>query len=158
MDPLTAFSLAGTIVQFLDFGCKVLARSNEIYKSASGALSFVQEVDLATRDLSNISMRLRQPLDGLGVTQIGLDDQMLRDICKECQNLANEMLERLRSLKVESGNRRWASLREALKATWAESELSELTGRMTRFRQMLQTQILVSLRFEILSCLRVILS
>lgn len=37
MDPLTATSLAGTIIQFIDLGAKIASSTHQIYKSAQGA-------------------------------------------------------------------------------------------------------------------------
>ena len=37
MDPFRAFSLAGSFVQFVDFGSELRSKSREIYKSSGGA-------------------------------------------------------------------------------------------------------------------------
>lgn len=36
MDPLSALSLAGTIVQFVDFSCKLISQTRKAYKSTTG--------------------------------------------------------------------------------------------------------------------------
>jgi hypothetical protein len=38
MDPLTALSVAACVVQFVDYGTKLLSKGRELYKSADGAL------------------------------------------------------------------------------------------------------------------------
>jgi hypothetical protein len=38
MDPLTALSVAGNAVQFVDFGSKILFKSYKLYKSQDGVL------------------------------------------------------------------------------------------------------------------------
>lgn len=38
MDPLSSLGVAGNVIQFVDFGIKLVARFNQIYRSADGAL------------------------------------------------------------------------------------------------------------------------
>jgi hypothetical protein len=59
MDPLAALSLAGTIVQFVDFGSKLLATGRELYKSTNGSLTVNDEIELVTSDLLAITLKLR---------------------------------------------------------------------------------------------------
>lgn len=47
MDPLSSLEVAGDVIQFVDFGIKLVSRFKEIYRSADGAL---QEKD----DLSEV--------------------------------------------------------------------------------------------------------
>lgn len=60
MDPLTALSVAGTIVQFADFGCKLLSGYRELYKSTSGTLAANEEIELVTVDLQAVVLKLRR--------------------------------------------------------------------------------------------------
>jgi hypothetical protein len=59
MDPLSALSLAGTVVQFVDFGCKLLAEGRQIYQSSSGRLNTNEEIELITNDLQTLVKKLR---------------------------------------------------------------------------------------------------
>ncbi len=61
MDPLTALSLAGTIVQFVDFGCKLLAKGRELYKSSTGVLTVNEELELTTTDLRALIEKMQKP-------------------------------------------------------------------------------------------------
>jgi hypothetical protein len=63
MDPLSALSLAGNIVQFVDFGLKLLSGAVELYKSPSGTLAAHHELELVTTDLSALVIKLRQSFD-----------------------------------------------------------------------------------------------
>lgn len=38
MDPLSSLGVAGNVIQFVDFGIKLVSRFNQIYRSADGAL------------------------------------------------------------------------------------------------------------------------
>lgn len=60
LDPLTALSVAGTIVQFVDFGTKPLSQANELYKSSVGTLKSNYELELVMTDLRGLVIKLRQ--------------------------------------------------------------------------------------------------
>jgi hypothetical protein len=51
LDPLTALSLAGNIVQFVDFSTKLLAKGHELYKSADGTSVGYSELEAIAKDL-----------------------------------------------------------------------------------------------------------
>jgi len=57
MDPVSTLSLAAAIVQFVDFGCRVLDKSQEIYKSASGNLAENIETQSVTEQLKTLTER-----------------------------------------------------------------------------------------------------
>ena len=59
MDSLTALSLAGNVVQFVDFGNKLLSQSRELYRSTQGSLAADDELHLVTADLSALILKLR---------------------------------------------------------------------------------------------------
>lgn len=50
-DSLSAISLAGNIIQFVDFGVKLLPGAVRISRSPSGALPINEEIELITSDL-----------------------------------------------------------------------------------------------------------
>ena len=52
MDPLSAFSLAGTILEFTRFGISLLNDGRELYKSAHGTLSANDQLELAAAETS----------------------------------------------------------------------------------------------------------
>ncbi|KAF2443978.1 hypothetical protein P171DRAFT_23043 [Karstenula rhodostoma CBS 690.94] len=63
MEPLSALSLASSVVQLVDFSIKVVTNSREIYKSAEGASNAHSFLSNATGNLSELSATL---LDELG--------------------------------------------------------------------------------------------
>jgi len=58
LDPLTALSLAGTVVQFVDFTSKILAKGAEIHRSLDGSLRENVEVESIVKDLVQLNSRL----------------------------------------------------------------------------------------------------
>ena len=58
LDPFSALSLAGNIVQFFDFTLKVISVGSEVYESADGASSRNIELDEIFSSLKRISIAL----------------------------------------------------------------------------------------------------
>jgi hypothetical protein len=61
LDPLTALSVAGNIVQFIDFSTKLIAKGHELYNSVDGATVGNAELEVIARDLQDLNGRLQSP-------------------------------------------------------------------------------------------------
>jgi hypothetical protein len=59
MDLLTALSLAGNIIQFVDFGTRLLSTTKALYRSSVGSLAINDELELVTSDLSILIIKLK---------------------------------------------------------------------------------------------------
>jgi hypothetical protein len=156
MDPLTALSIAGTIVQFVDFSTKLLADGSRLYKSANGALSINQELDLVANDLRRLIQKLQMSFySDCPTTSTPDEDEMaLREsfekICDEATLLADQLVDRLEKLKVDldvkGAKRIWKSIHQAVISAWNQKEVNELTGRLLRLKAGLETRVLLSVR------------
>jgi hypothetical protein len=51
LDSLTVLSLAGNVIQFIDFASKLFIKGREIYNSAESLLVYDQELEMITKDL-----------------------------------------------------------------------------------------------------------
>lgn len=51
MDPITAISLVGNIVQVVDFSWNIISKSTELYKTGKSALVGAPIIEAATVDL-----------------------------------------------------------------------------------------------------------
>ena len=104
MDPLTALSLAGTIVQFVDYASKIIRGTKHIYKSTSGALSANKDLEERTRALSDLATKLKQPVQlPLSYTSAKASSDsssnsaaytILQDLCNKCGEEADQLLAR----------------------------------------------------------------
>jgi len=63
MDPLSALSVAGTIVQFIQFGTQILSKGHKIYESNNGMLAENAEMGPLGDDVKEISGNVRSLLD-----------------------------------------------------------------------------------------------
>jgi hypothetical protein len=142
MDPLTALSVAGTIVQFADFGSKMFSEGCQMYKSANGAVTANEELELVIFDLLALTKKLPKLFHGQLVTSTlnDMSDQLdvVDKICEEAARLAEEILRRLDGLKVEGQKRRmWKSFSQAIKCAWTKEEIAAMVKRLAAFKDAL---------------------
>ncbi|KAH8769422.1 hypothetical protein F5882DRAFT_508227 [Hyaloscypha sp. PMI_1271] len=146
LDPLTALSLASNVVQFLDFSAKLVAKGNELYKSADGALVGNAELEVIAKDLQDLNARLQQstPSHNTNLTTLTTSDVALRKLSEQCSGVAGELIEVLDKLKVQgTSKRRWKSVRQALKGLMKKDEVGAIAQRLQNVRNELNLHILV---------------
>ncbi|KAK6599014.1 hypothetical protein H4I96_08218 [Botrytis cinerea] len=119
MNPLDALSLAGTIIQFVDFSSKVLDGTIELYRSGAETLAVHQQLGFVADDLAKISKRLSDSywgLSGVGVISTTSDDAFMF-ICRDASELSAELKNKINNLKVTAIGRRrkWETVMQALK-------------------------------------------
>lgn len=62
LDPLTALSVAGNIVQFTDFSIKLLKESHELYAAADGSLQHNRKFGLIGDDVKPLVDQVRKSI------------------------------------------------------------------------------------------------
>ena len=147
IDPVTALSVAGSIVQIVDFGIRVLSKGKHIYHSADGTLSADHDLEAVTTDLPLLQAKLQQswrPVDVL--TALTDEEQRMHDLCLSCDSTAQKLLDRLNMAKAQGRPRRWKSLRQAVKSICSKHDIEEMSNSLHNFRTQLNTHLLVSLR------------
>ena len=142
LDPLTALSVAGTIVQFIDFSTKLISKGNEIYYSADGTSIGNAELEVIANNLRELGARLQQvPHPGTA------ENEALRRLAKQCEIVAKELVLVLEKLKIRgTANRWWKSVQQAFKALLSKDEVDAILLRLVHFRDELNLHILVSMR------------
>jgi len=137
LDPITTLGDAGNIVQFVDFGLKCTSKAREIHSSATGALRGNVEIEILTRDISEVAKRLV-------VTRANNDE--LDDICGRCVDAADELLNALKKLKVDGARGKLKSVRAALNSIWGKEKVEEMKKRLEGYREEVQFHVVVHLR------------
>jgi hypothetical protein len=173
MDPFAAIGLAGTIVQFVDFGSKIILEGRELFKS--GSLKLNEQAEVVAKDLLDFSTKLqRVPPDPNAAPGPPTENELaLRKLCEECNDIAKQILAKLDELKPKlrppkdlpkNASRKekemWFkkvkeyqkdierlgnSLRLALLSVWSRKDLLEIGERLEKYRAAIQTRILGSL-------------
>lgn len=157
MDPFSALSLAANIVQFLDFGQKLISKGKEVYKSTNGTLATHLEIELIYDDLWAIagSLAVHAPpspadsTDTLHSPAPNINDDQIYRLATSCQAVAQDLLSIVRDLRLDpdARHRKWQSFRQAVKSIGKQSRIDELSDRLSTFRGELMIRLVAILRW-----------
>ncbi|KAH6672603.1 hypothetical protein B0J14DRAFT_514181 [Halenospora varia] len=154
MDPLTALSLAGNVIQFVDFGSKLLSQGYELYKSTGGRLELDEELELITADLSGLINKMRHanvhgprripsstPLQDSNAQQL-----VFENICHEATQIAEAILVKLELLKIDdTKNRKLETFKRMWKRVWSQNEIDVLLVRLSRLKDVIDSEALAAI-------------
>ncbi|KAL9029249.1 MAG: hypothetical protein Q9196_002487 [Gyalolechia fulgens] len=147
MDPLAGISLAGAILQFVDFGLRVVSKGMQIYRSVDGTLTENVDLEAVTNDLLVIQAKLQCSRPPTGAPSMpSKDAQAFESLRATAAKTAEKLVERLNMVKAQGRFRAWKSLRQALKSVWSKRDIEEMASRLQWFRSELQLRLLISLR------------
>ena len=99
LEPLTALSLAASILTFVDFGGKLVKAGYKVYQSADGKTEQNVVLEEVTNDLLLVSQQLSESLRS-NEGPLTHDDHRLQEMGEGCQKLAAKLLEMLEGLRV----------------------------------------------------------
>lgn len=145
MDPLTAVSLASCVVQFTDFGVKLVSSSIKLYYSADG---FDEERSQLRNFAEKVALSLVHCEDGKEASN---DLRDLRELGETCQKIALELLSVLDGLKVKKpggASRKWESFQKAVAAQtpWNKGKVALLERRLRSVREEMFQRIQAMMR------------
>jgi hypothetical protein len=141
MDPFSALSLAGLVVQFVEFGIKLTMKSSEMYSSVSGQSQADQRIFQDTNRLGEFTEKLGQSLSSRHspaeaniaslAKECAAESQKLKRILYSLQGLAvgERVKHILDGLPMSTDKDRLAAVRSALQH---EPELEALLQRLPR--------------------------
>ncbi|KXX74090.1 Vegetative incompatibility protein HET-E-1 [Madurella mycetomatis] len=144
MDPVTAVSLASSIVAFVDFGTKLVRGAIEIHASTDGVLEDNRSREAVARDMKRFAARLIAPdttrLSGQEKILSG-QEKALCDLATECQQLSTALVELLERIKPGDVASKRLSLWAALKNKFYEKEREDLEKRLGFCRDQLDLHL-----------------
>lgn len=129
MDPTTAMGCAANVIQFVDFGRKLVSGSLEIYGSADGISAEHISIGDISKSLSELIVPLRARRDTrLGnernvsnrnrlKEKVSVAEKKLNGICEDCDTVAQQLQQELEKLRLRGGHRKCGSFKQALSAT-----------------------------------------
>ncbi|KAF7927551.1 uncharacterized protein EAE98_005933 [Botrytis deweyae] len=141
LDPLTSISLASAIVQFIDFGSKLVADGREIYEN--GTLTYHQELDLITKDLQTLTEEIELRL--VPATTILADELALRELAIKAKELADQLLTVLDTVKSTDGQSVLQSFRLALRNARKKGKIQDTEKRLNKLRKQINTRMITIL-------------
>jgi len=144
LDPLSALSVAGTIVQFVNFSSELLSQGRELYKMNKGQLMIDTELELVINDLCAVIKKFRGPLTSGASNATEPDDPRAEfdKICDTAASIAEELLGKLENMKVDRPkDGKWKTLCQIVKIVWSRDEIEGFVKRLNTLREAINTRI-----------------
>ena len=152
LDPLTAISLASSVVQFTEFGIRLVTGTIELYYSADGANTERSSLEFRITQVRNLANQVMYPLehndDDRSPSRHG---QVLRELVASCKEIASDLLLVLDNLKVKrpaGPGRKLESFRKAIAAQtpWNKDKIASLDKRLRGVKEAMFDQIQLMMR------------
>ena len=148
MDPVSALSVASSVIQFVDSSAKLFSHIYEVYESESGYTAEHAQLKRDTEILRNLNCLLTRSIDpgnlGRDLTPLEVE---VASLASECDDAAVKLAEKLESVSLDKQKRKaWAAVRSAIKSVWRQKDIDHLRQRLDNCRQLLTTSILVQLQ------------
>ena len=151
LDPLTAISLASAVIQFTDFGIKLVTGSIELYHSADGASVERSNLELKSNLVIKLADKIIFPEHNRNDGPESESDRQLRDLARSSKSIASDLLKVLDELKVNapaSHGRKWESFKKSVAAQTPHNrnKIAELDKKLRIVHQGMLDQIKIMMR------------
>ncbi|CAN9203240.1 unnamed protein product [Alternaria alternata] len=146
MEAIAGLSLAANILQVVDFTTKVLSTANEFRKAGSTVQN--HELEVVVQDSTALNERTKswaRP-NPASSGPLAKDSQALENLATECQNITQEFLVKLESLRCSKEATIHKTILSALRVIWNAKTIQDIQSRLQIMRDELQFRILVSIR------------
>jgi hypothetical protein len=149
LDPITALGVAGNVVQFVDFGFRLVSNSIELYRDRN-LIQHAQLRDQA-RQLQTFNALLEKSLQEVKAEEDAAQVSMRYDLTsakkpdtmtpllglaiKHCNRCVEDLLAAIEKLTVSGTHAKWQSFRHALRSIIGEAGLEATTQRLSQAQQ-----------------------
>jgi hypothetical protein len=136
MESLAALSLAGNVVQFVEFAGNILSRAHRLHKSTNDVPDALIDIDIICKDLVGITATLSVTAEGPSTSneQQWSIERSLGSLRSRCCQIGNDLIKSLEKLRVKGSVSRWKALKKAIAAEWQTGKLEGLQERLTAVR------------------------
>jgi len=130
MEALAALSLASAVVQFVDFGSRLVSKTNNLREngfSKEGA-----DIKAAATTLSRLGDELKASFSATSP-----EEEEMADLATRCEDIAGQLLAVMRKIEKDASVQQtaWQSFRQAIRMVMSKDELKELTERIGLIRE-----------------------
>lgn len=137
MDPVSAISLASSIIAFIDFSWELVAGTWEIYRSPDGVLDKHAQLEDVIEDLKSLT----EPLKAKVPTNTPSETKIQR-LARYCQEDSQSLLKLLSELQLDVKRRTiWSSLSAKWKSILKKDEVSQLRSQLQEYRAQIQFHV-----------------
>ncbi|KAE9378243.1 hypothetical protein N431DRAFT_452364 [Stipitochalara longipes BDJ] len=152
MDPITALSVASSIVQLVDFTQDLFRSSYEIYKSTSGRSEANVDLQSITASLKTLTTDLTQSVER-ATSDTGKEpsknDKELLELSKSCSGVAAKLIAALDQLTAQKTHNIWDSFSLALRTIWSNKQVKSLNAKLVQYRVQISIHINASVREQV---------
>lgn len=143
LDPISAVSLAAAILQFVDFGSKIIVSGYETYRSTHGATEENIDLEYLTQMLYKFQDQL-----STSPNQLAPSDQELQKLAQKCSYIAGDLLVLLDSPKVKEKGlvRTWDALRQSCRLVWKKDEIAKKEKMLNSIAGQVNSRLLYMIR------------
>jgi hypothetical protein len=141
MEALTAIALAGNILQFAGIAKDMVSSSRQL--SDLGATKDRIELGSIAEELQSLVARV-MPAEPPESIQLSKEEKSIRALSVQCNEVAQELLEVLETLKVESTDGKFnhfESFYKALLAEWKKPKVDDLIKRLNMIESSIHTHL-----------------
>lgn len=144
IEPLTAFALAGNVVQFVEVGCKATAILRQLWNASATDENL--EIEAIAQDISDISTKLVTASSSTAT--LSEDEKRLQQLARKCEDPADELNVMLQDLVVRSkgAKRRIEAVRKTLKLMYRRDKIESLQHRIHAVRDQLSVRMIFILQ------------
>ncbi|KAI9693968.1 MAG: hypothetical protein M1822_003239 [Bathelium mastoideum] len=133
LDPFSALGVAGNIVQFVDFSCKLVRNAQSISRSATGASQKATELSAIANDVERLSN---------AISISSSYPPHLKGLAEQSKSLAAELLKVLEDLQTKGKHPKWESFLVALKEIWKQDKIKDFVHSLS----LLQDRLLLNMQ------------
>ncbi|KAH6681585.1 hypothetical protein B0J14DRAFT_218079 [Halenospora varia] len=156
MDPISSLSVAAAVIQFVDFGSRLLSNSLQIYRSPSGQTAAVVSLSDISNDLAQLAEEVARHLSLPRHGKTSIFQSQLLKMCGDCKELNKELqasVHRIRAKRVKDRSdddgivqtEEGLCLLAALRGILAEPKIKQMTERMKDVRKQMMMAMLACL-------------
>jgi hypothetical protein len=138
MDPITAVSLASSIITFVEFSLKLVDDTREIYLSATGKTAQNATAELVITELKLWSARLAAPAQPWAPTN---EETAIYNLAGECRAICDEMLVLLDKSRPQRLDSKASATVAVIKDVWHKSNREKCKTRLLDCQKQLKVQV-----------------
>ena len=146
LDPMSALGLACNIIQIVDFSLEAVAKFRELYKDGASS---------ENRELEDMTIRLKDLRADLNIVSpttreskpLFIDDKELEALADECCKTADELTAELDTLKISGPHKKRQAVPKFFRSIRRKSVVEGIQRKLDGYQKVLDTRILVNLRF-----------
>lgn len=142
LEALAAAGLASNIVQFIEFGCNLLAESRELHLSTTGSLDRNIEFETISKRLKYLTDKLTSTISQSG----SAIEENLMLIAADGSAVANELLQAIEEVKMKTQHGKWGCFVHALRHIWKNKRIEKMAGKLESLQLQINTYMLGIMR------------